>query len=357
MTNAYKIAQQYVGQCLDYDGYPTPPYNPYQCVDLVLYVASQFGFELWGNGNQIGIGNDVSSYADVIPYSEGMSLQVGDIISTDDEPGAEGYGHVFVYGGGDLSDALVIEQNVHGSCVIEHRRAVTGYGNRLIRVVRIRNQDNYTPADSDGTLIGNAKESDKFVARDFFEITCDKVEGIKSPGDTTVIETFYKCNKVTGNINGDWLIYNKYDGSVAYIPLSCVKKLDDYSTTLKNNDKNKKYDTPNGYDWFTDKTDDGIDQSGTQKIYSLAQFISLGRIKEANYEWTYSAGKSFPSDINIPGKGFNAYGFLSDGDGNIIMSAPESYGDVIGRTYNTPFGFKGKVYTTNNKTSFDVYVR
>ena len=350
MTNAYKIAQQYVGQCLDYDGA-----WGYQCVDLVLFVSKQFGFELWGDGNQIGTIGDLSTFADIIPYSEGMTLQVGDIISTDDEPGAEGHGHVFVYGGGELSNALVIEQNVRGSCTIEHRRVVVGYGNRILRVVRIKSQDNYTPTDSDGALIGKAKESEKFVARDFFEITCDKVEGIKSPGDTTVIETFYKCNKVSGKINGEWLIYDKYDGSVAYIPVSCVKKLDDYSTTKK--EEKKKYDKPNGYDWFTDKTSDGLDQSGTQKIYSLAQFISLGRIKEANYEWTYSSGDSFPSNVNVLGKGYNAYGFLSDGDGNLIMSAPSSFGDVIGKVYNTPFGFKGKVYTTNEKTSFDVYVR
>lgn len=353
MTNAYKIAQQYVGQCLDFDGYPLD--QPYQCVDLVMMVARQFGFELWGNGNQIGTIGDLSPWVEIIPYTEGMKLKTGDIFSTDDEPGAEEYGHTFVYGGGDLSNALIVEQNYQHQCTVEHRRAVVGYGNRILRIVRIKNQDNYEPTDANGVKVGNAKETDKFIARDFFEITCDKVEGIKSPGDTTVIETFYKCNKVTGNINGEWLIYDKYDGSVAYIPISCVKKLDDYSTTKK--EEKKKYETPNGYDWFTDKTIDGIDQSGTQKIYSLAQFVSLGRIKEANYEWTYSAGSSFPENVQVPGKGFNAYGFLSDGDGNIIMSAPKTYGDIIGRTYNTPFGFKGKVYTTNDKTSFDVYVR
>lgn len=353
MTNAYKIAQQYAGQCLDFDGYPHD--QPYQCVDLVMMVARQFGFELWGNGNQIGTIGDLSPWVEIIPYTEGMKLKTGDIFSTDDEPGAEEYGHTFVYGGGDLSNALIVEQNYQHQCTVEHRRAVVGYGNRILRIVRIKNQDNYEPTDANGVKVGNAKETDKFIARDFFEITCDKVEGIKSPGDTTVIETFYKCNKVTGNINGEWLIYDKYDGSVAYIPISCVKKLDDYSTTKK--EEKKKYETPNGYDWFTDKTTDGIDQSGTQKIYSLAQFVSLGRIKEANYEWTYSAGSSFPENVQVPGKGFNAYGFLSDGDGNIIMSAPKTYGDIIGRTYNTPFGFKGKVYTTNDKTSFDVYVR
>lgn len=353
MTNAYKIAQQYAGQCLDFNGYHRD--QPYQCVDLVMMVAIQFGFELWGNGNQIGTIGDLSPWVEIIPYTEGMKLKTGDIFSTDDEPGAEEYGHTFVYGGGDLSNALIVEQNYQHQCTVEHRRAVVGYGNRILRIVRIKNQDNYEPTDANGVKVGNAKETDKFIARDFFEITCDKVEGIKSPGDTTVIETFYKCNKVTGNINGEWLIYDKYDGSVAYIPISCVKKLDDYSTTKK--EEKKKYETPNGYDWFTDKTTDGIDQSGTQKIYSLAQFVSLGRIKEANYEWTYSAGSFFPENVQVPGKGFNAYGFLSDGDGNIIMSAPKTYGDIIGRTYNTPFGFKGKVYTTNDKTSFDVYVR
>lgn len=355
MTNAYKIAQQYVGQCVDFDGYP--PEQPYQCVDLVMVVARQFGFELWGNGNEIGVGNDVSSFADVIPYTDGMQVQVGDIFSTTEPGGGDGtvYGHTFVYGGGDLSNALIVEQNYQGQCVIEHRRAIYGYGNTIHRIVRIRNQDNYSPANADGALVGNAKESDKFIARDFFEITCDKVEGVKSPSDSTVVETFYKCNKVSGKINGEWLIYDKYDGSVAYIPVSCVKKLDDYSTTPKK--KDKKYETPNGYEWFPDKTSDGLDQSGTQKIYSLAQLISLGRIKEANFEWTYSSGSSFPKNINVLGLGYNAYGFLSDGDGNIVLSAPKAYGEVIGATYNTPFGFRGKVYTTNEKTSFDVYVR
>jgi len=352
MTNAYKIAQQYVGQCVDFDG----QYG-YQCVDLVEMVASHFGFFMAGEGaKDLGIASDLSSYADVIPYTPGMTLRVGDIITTR-EPSGEGwvYGHVFVYGGGDISNALIIEQNYQHQCTIEHRRAITGYGNTLINVIRIKSQDNYEPTDSNGALIGNAKESEKFIARDFFEITCDKVEGIKSPSDSTVVETFFKCNKVSGKINGEWLIYDKYDGSVAYIPASCVKKLEEYSTTKK--EEKKKYDKPNGYDWFTDKTSDGLDQSGTQKIYSLAQFISLGRVTESNYEWTYSSGDSFPNNINVLGKGYNAYGFLSDGDGNIIMSAPSSFGDVMGKVYNTPFGFKGKVYTTNDKTSFDVYVR
>lgn len=353
MTNAYKIAQKYVGQCVDFDG----QYG-YQCVDLIEIVASHYGFFIAGYGaKDLGVASDISSFADVIPYTPGMTLKVGDIITTR-EPNGDGwtYGHVFVYGGGDISNALIIEQNYQGECTVEHRRAIAGYGNTVLNVIRIKGQDNYEPLSSDGAIVGNAKqEGENFIARDFFEITCDSVDGIKSPGDSTVVETFFKCNKVSGKINGDWLIYDKHDNSVAYIPKSCVKKLDDYSTTKK--EDKKSYDKPNGYDWFPDKTADGLDQSGTQKIYSLAQLISLGRIKDDNFEWTYSSGDSFPSNVTVPGKGFNAYGFLSDGEGNIIMSAPKSFGDVTGRVYNTPFGFKGKVYTTNDKTSFDVYVR
>lgn len=353
MTNAYKIAQKYVGQCVDFDGQ-----HGYQCVDLIEMVASHYGFFIAGYGaKDLGVASDISSFADVIPYTPGMTLKVGDIITTR-EPNGDGwtYGHVFVYGGGDISNALIIEQNYQGECTVEHRRAIAGYGNTVLNVIRIKGQDNYEPLSSDGAIVGNAKqEGENFIARDFFEITCDSVDGIKSPGDSTVVETFFKCNKVSGKINGDWLIYDKHDNSVAYIPKSCVKKLDDYSTTKK--EEKKPYDKPNGYDWFPDKTADGLDQSGTQKIYSLAQLISLGRIKDDNFEWTYSSGDSFPNNVTVPGKGFNAYGFLSDGEGNIIMSAPKSFGDVTGRVYNTPFGFKGKVYTTNDKTSFDVYVR
>lgn len=88
----------------------------------------------------------------------------------------------------------------------------------------------------------------------------------------------------------------------------------------------------------------------------MAQFISLGRVEYSGYEWTYSSGNNFPTSVNV-NKSYNAYGFLSDQDGHIILSVPSSWGDVKGRLYDTPFGFKGKAYLTNEKTSIDVYVR
>lgn len=355
MTNAYQVAQRVVGQSIDVDGGPPPPFSPYQCVDLVNWVAQQFGGSLWGNGNQIGIGNDVSSFADVIPYTNESQLKVGDILSTNET--TTPYGHTLVYGGGGVDNARVIEQNFNNiTHVIEHTRSITGYGATILRIVRIRGQDNYTPDGSSGTSAdaGKSKKSGG-VQRTFYEIVVDKVEGIKGNGDNTVLDTFYKCNKVTGKINGEWLIYDKYNGTVGYLPKSAVKEKTEYSKQDKEPGK-KEVEKANGYDKFSDKTSDGLDQSGTQQIYTLAQFISLGRVEYSGYEWTYSSGNNFPTSVNV-NKSYNAYGFLSDQDGHIILSVPSSWGDVKGRLYDTPFGFKGKAYLTNEKTSIDVYVR
>ena len=343
MTNAYQLAQSVVGQTV----------GSGECVALVDWIAMQYGHRLWGNGNQIGTDAGVSAFADVFPYTPGMELKVGDILSTFET--STPYGHTGVYGGGPVSNALYIEQNYnYQRFVIEHRRNIEAYGAKILRVVRIRAQDNYSPGNNAGGS-SDSPSKKSGIQRTFYEITCDKVEGIKGVGDHTVLDTFYKCNKVTGKINGEWLIYDKYDGSVGYIPKSCVTEKKEYSKQDKKEDK-KEVEKANGYDTFPDKTDDGLDQSGTQPIYTLAQFISLGRINYSGYEWTYSSGSNFPASVNV-NKSYNAYGFLSDSDGNIILSVPSSWGDVKGRIYNTPFGFKGKVYLTNEKTSIDVYVR
>lgn len=348
MTNAYQLAQSVVGQTV----------GSGECVALVDWIAMQYGHRLWGNGNQIGTDAGVSAFADVLPYTQGMELKVGDILSTFET--STPYGHTGVYGGGPVSNALYIEQNYnYQRFVIEHRRNIEAYGAKILRVVRIRAQDNYSPENgaggstNGGSNGGSSKKGG--IQRTFYEITCDKVEGIKGIGDPTVLDTFYKCNKVTGKINGEWLIYDKYNGSVGYIPKSCVTEKKEYSKQDKKDEK-KEVEKANGYETFPDKTEDGLDQSGTQPIYTLAQFISLGRINYSGYEWTYSSGSNFPASVNV-NKSYNAYGFLSDSDGNIILSVPSSWGDVKGRIYNTPFGFKGKVYLTNEKTSIDVYVR
>ncbi len=57
---------------MDFDG----AYG-YQCVDIVNQVASHYGFFMAGEGaKDLGEANDISSFADVIPYSSGMTLNV-----------------------------------------------------------------------------------------------------------------------------------------------------------------------------------------------------------------------------------------------------------------------------------------
>lgn len=353
MANAFQIAEGVVGQTIDMDG----AFGG-QCVDLAQYVGKFFGNVLWGNGNQIGTIGNVSAVADVIPYTPHMKLRTGDIISLDDKTGTNLYGHVVVYGEGALSNALVIDQNYAGVQVVQKHRYNILSTLKPLRIIRFRNQDNYTPIDSSGIINGNASLSGiNAKTLTFYEITCDKVEGIKGNGDNTVLDTFYKCNKVTGEINGDWLIYDKYTGGKGYLPKSCVKLRSDYNKARETTSTNT--DVVNGYTRFSDKTSDGVDQSNTQAIYSLDQFIRDGRIKWGGYEWTYYSQQVLPGGgLNIPGRHVNAYGYVSDKDGYIVLAAPSSWGNVKGTVYNTPFGFKGKVYDVNaGGTSLDVYIR
>lgn len=327
----------------------------HNCADLAQYVAKAFGTTLGGNGNQIGTIGDISAYADVIPYTEGMELKTGDIISL-----AVGeYGHVVVYGGGNARDALVIDQNYAGDQhVRKHRYSLFDYGMTPLRIVRFRGQDNYVATDANGYTVANSNATGTNVKiLVFYEITCDKVEGVDSPGGTKVLDTFYKCNKVTGEINGDYLIYDKYTGSVGYLPKSCVKVKEDYNK--QKNTEQKTIAKVNGYTLFSDTTSDGVSQANTQIIYSLDQFIRQGRVNWGGFEWTYLSQDSLTgSNIVIPGKYVNAHGYVSDSDGYIVLSAPTKWGEVKGRIYNTPFGYKGKVYNTSSDgSSFGVYIR
>lgn len=350
MANAFQIAEEVVGQTIDMDG----AFGG-QCVDIVQYVAQKYGTNLWGNGNQIGIANDVSAYADVIPWTDGFQMQVGDILSLDDNPAVNPYGHVLIYGGGSWDNALVIEQNYNWvQVVVKHRRSLSPQ--IPLRVVRFRGQDNYTPTGSDGATNGNpSKESAKKTSKTFtmYEITCDKVEGVRGQGDSTVLDIFFKCNRVTGKINGDWLIYDKNDGTVGYIPKSCVKQLDnltdkDVLTTGGGQEVNP-------YERFSDVTDDGIDQQDTQKIYSLGQLINLGTVPYGGNDWGYLFQGELPQKN---GFSLNPHGFIVDKDGYIVVSVPMAYKNSRGKIVKTPFGKKGKIYfNLEDILNYIVYVR
>lgn len=350
MANVIQIAETVVGKQVDVDGYPAE--QPFQCTDLIVYVGKHFGIHIWGNGNQMGIanGSDIYKYAEVVGWHEGIQLQAGDIISLDVHSGpASPYGHVVIYAEGLPNNAVIYDQNYGGVYRVVKRRANLYAGMTPLRVIRFKNQDNYKPIENGGTTVTKVtKIPDSF--KKLHEIICEEVNGVRGISDPTVVDTFYKCNKVTGEFNGEWFIYNKYDGSKAYLPKGCVS-----------NESEREKDPlwypereVNEEEVFGDTTEDGLSQLGTQQVYSLAEFIRAGRIEAYGYKWIYKNYSSYE------GKGgtLNDKGFLSDRQGRIILDVPISFGEVKGNVIKTPFGHYGIMEQTHEAgDEIIVYIR
>ena len=347
MANVLQIAESVLGKQIDVDGFP--PKQPFQCVDLPAYIGKHFGIRLLGNGNQIGIGNGsaIYNYADVVNWHSGIQLQPGDIISVD-IPGSS-YGHVVVYAEGLPNNATIYDQNYNNLTHVVKRKANLYAGMTPLRVVRFKNQDNYTPISGGGTDVSKTtRVPDSY--KKLYEIICEEVNGVRGINDPTVVDTFYKCNKVTGEFNGEWFIYNKYDGSKAYLPKGCV------------NGESEGEKEPLWYperevnenEVFSDTTEDGLSQLGTQQVYSLGEFIRAGRIEANGYQWIYKNYKSYEgSDGSL-----NDKGFLADSQGRIILDVPTSFGNAEGNVINTPFGHHGIMKVTHEEgNEIIVYVR
>ena len=94
--------------------------------------------------------------------------------------------------------------------------------------------------------------------------------------------------------------------------------------------------------------------NGGVKI-SLSQFMFDGVVYSGGYKFTYYSQSVLPGGgLSIPGRHVNADGFVSDGDGYIVLagSAP------LGTVYDTPFGYKGKIYDRGTYGNhLDVYVQ
>ena len=96
-------------------------------------------------------------------------------------------------------------------------------------------------------------------------------------------------------------------------------------------------------------------QISTERLYSLSDFMFSGVVYWSGYKFTYYSQSVLPGGgLSIPGRHVNADGYVSDGDGYIVLagSAP------LGTVYDTPFGYKGKIYDRGTSGNhLDVYIR
>ena len=93
----------------------------------------------------------------------------------------------------------------------------------------------------------------------------------------------------------------------------------------------------------------------TTKNYTLQQFMFSGVVNWGGYKFTYYSQSVLPGGgLAIPGRHVNADGYVSDGDGYIVLAGSAPKGTV----YDTPFGYKGKIYDRGTYGNhLDVYIR
>ncbi len=93
----------------------------------------------------------------------------------------------------------------------------------------------------------------------------------------------------------------------------------------------------------------------TSAEYSLDYFLSAGVINWGGYKFTYYSQSVLPGGgLSIPGRHVNAGGYVSDGDGYIVLAGSAPKGTV----YPTPFGYSGKIYDRGTSGNhLDVYIR
>lgn len=99
--------------------------------------------------------------------------------------------------------------------------------------------------------------------------------------------------------------------------------------------------------------------AGSELVYSLTDFMQLGRINWGGYQWTYYSQQVLPGGgLDIPGRHVNEAGYVADADGYIVLAAPDSWGNVKHQVFPTPFGYMGKVYDVNaGGNALDVYIQ
>lgn len=92
----------------------------------------------------------------------------------------------------------------------------------------------------------------------------------------------------------------------------------------------------------------------TEKLFGLDEFMFRGVVYWSGYKFTYYSEKVLPGGgLRIPGRHTNADGYVSDGEGYIVLAGDAS----IGTVFETPFGYKGKIYDRGTSGNhLDVYI-
>lgn len=103
---------------------------------------------------------------------------------------------------------------------------------------------------------------------------------------------------------------------------------------------------------------DGVSSPGgapSGALYTLSQFMFSGAVNWGGYRFTYYSQQVLPGNgLQIPGRHVNAGGYVSDGDGYIVLAGSAPKGTV----YETPFGYRGKIYDRGTAGNhLDVYIR
>lgn len=90
-------------------------------------------------------------------------------------------------------------------------------------------------------------------------------------------------------------------------------------------------------------------------LYSLSDLQYHGVIYWGGYKYTYYSQSVLPGGgLSIPGRHVNASGYVSDGDGYIVIASSLPKGTVV----PTPFGYMGKVYDAGTYGNhLDVYTQ
>lgn len=319
------------------------------------------------SASNIGTDWDFGAIGWSVEKASNSNLCVGAVANIGANVGApwytSGWGHTGVITGLDSATVEFTQQNYAGRPTGVYRYDRSAFCNGLTTLCIPPGAGGGKDPGTKPDEVPSSGVNVLTVDYNFFEITCDEARGYKSNSTgSEVIDIFYKCNKITGGISGDWLIYNRFDNTKGYIKASCVKSRPEYKKSIQRTSNGSPLKPHADYDTGGGGNTEPVK---TEKVYSLAQFMMLGRIEWGNYEYTYYSQSVLPgTGLNIPGRHVNEDGYVADGDGYIVLAAPINWGDVKGRTYPTPFGYTGKVYDANGtphshsgKPVLDVYIR